>query len=541
MSHRRTMQILPDSTGKKLVMHHHFRLEFTNQQPGEAFSVGDTVVGGTSGVSMIVNRSDETVTPKEVFGTLELASEHSDFTDGEQLLVEGTYIADASGAGEAVYLAPQQVVSYDNPFNGQSVDASGAAFVRFAEGAQEFDAIGRSLVAEFSLLADYSFRYGVTGGGNEGISAVTAGAGTISGEANTGSFLESVGTASGDLASGASEVRHTYEFGQSLLSYFVLAVGDQGKTNVRRQWGLFDDDNGYFFELNGTTLSVVTRGDSTGSPVDVAVPASLWNKDRLDGATGIHNKSGIQIDVSKINGWWIDINYGVRVRFGIMGPQGGRIAIHETPIANQENIPSVQSTSLPMTMRIDNTGTSASGSEIRAWYGVCGIEGVRRSVLSAPSQHALNPNRVTITNTEVPLLSIRPKLTFAGKASHIKSVPVEIYTAAIGAAGEQFIIRIREDEALTGASFASHAADSAVEVDTSATVVATTKSPIAQFFSEVGVQEHQLANYFSEISKHLHILADGVTQMTYTLTAQSVDAVPGTIDLCVQLEWHELL
>jgi hypothetical protein len=48
---------------------------------------------------------------------------------------------------------------------------------------------------------------------------------------------------------------------------------DPGINNNIRRWGMFDVNNGVFFELNGTILNVVTRN----SGVDVRIPQAQWN------------------------------------------------------------------------------------------------------------------------------------------------------------------------------------------------------------------------------------------------------------------------
>lgn len=53
----------------------------------------------------------------------------------------------------------------------------------------------------------------------------------------------------------------------------VVQLDDLGAANNVRRWGVFNDDNGAFFQLSGTTLSVVTRK----ATVDTVVAQDDWN------------------------------------------------------------------------------------------------------------------------------------------------------------------------------------------------------------------------------------------------------------------------
>lgn len=49
-----------------------------------------------------------------------------------------------------------------------------------------------------------------------------------------------------------------------------VTVPDSGTANNIRRWGAYNDNDGCFFELNGTVLSAVTRSNVSGTPVDSA-------------------------------------------------------------------------------------------------------------------------------------------------------------------------------------------------------------------------------------------------------------------------------
>jgi|TARA_R110000737_G_scaffold7818_2_gene22777 hypothetical protein len=72
-------------------------------------------------------------------------------------------------------------------------------------------------------------------------------------------------------------------------------------TGIRRRFGLFEENNGFFFEDAGVEVegipqyNVVIRSKTSGSVVETRVPREAWNGDKLDG-TG---QSGIIADSTK--------------------------------------------------------------------------------------------------------------------------------------------------------------------------------------------------------------------------------------------------
>ena len=90
--------------------------------------------------------------------------------------------------------------------------------------------------------------------------------------------------------SGSSVQRETtktfvYQPGKSLfiLNTFAMNTPTAGLT---QSVGYYNDDNGIFFEADGTTLNMVIRSTSSGSTVETAIPQSNWNGDTLSGAGG---------------------------------------------------------------------------------------------------------------------------------------------------------------------------------------------------------------------------------------------------------------
>jgi hypothetical protein len=54
----------------------------------------------------------------------------------------------------------------------------------------------------------------------------------------------------------------------------ILRLNDTGTANNLRRWGVFDSSNGFFFQLSGTTFSIVTRRASS----DTAINSGSFNE-----------------------------------------------------------------------------------------------------------------------------------------------------------------------------------------------------------------------------------------------------------------------
>ena len=72
-----------------------------------------------------------------------------------------------------------------------------------------------------------------------------------------------------------------YQPGKSQFVVWTCILGSK-TSNVRKRIGLFDADNGFFFEQDGSNLKVVRRTKTSGSVVDNTVNQSSWNLDNLD-------------------------------------------------------------------------------------------------------------------------------------------------------------------------------------------------------------------------------------------------------------------
>ncbi len=169
--------------------------------------------------------------------------------------------------------------------------------------------------------------------------------------------------------------RFNYQPGKSqlILMSGVLELSSGVKTGCVRQIGMFDGDNGAFFESNAGIINTVTRSKDSGVVVDTTVAQASWNIDTMDGSGGASNPSGVLLDITKSQIFVIDFQWlsAGRVRFGFE-INGTIIYVCNTEIANVGIIPWASTPNLPLRYAITTTTDS----------GVCSMRVICASVVA---------------------------------------------------------------------------------------------------------------------------------------------------------------
>lgn len=337
-----------------------------------------------------------------------------------------------------------------------ATDSNDNTLVSLANTAQ-LDAFGRLRVSYPQTLFDSHFRYDLL---PTIFDTSTATGGTVVHDANKVSAKLSTTTSSGSSAIIQSKLYIPYQPGKSLR---CLMTGNMGakKTNVRKRWGLFDEDNGVFFEQDGSNLKVVVRSSVSGSVVDTAVNQSSWNMDPLNG----QGPSRVTLDETLQQIWAIDYQYlgSGRIRFGL-NINGHTLIVHEVFSANILSTPWCQSGSNPIRVEITNTAAAASATDIfftcseASSEGGYSPDGVIRYVSNGTTLKSVGG-----TGTLVPLISLR-------KASAFVKTPFELleFGAFMNTVDDAEMIVIM-NATLTGASWV--AASGLGEIDVSSTAV----------------------------------------------------------------------
>lgn len=527
----RDIQLPPESNGPRVHNLVRYDIELQNV-------VGTPVVGDTY-VTSVTNITGAIVNARQGATTWYISV---DLDDDSPLEFEIGEILSFNGGGsgailqvDRVYTPTTTVVGGKTPFNAQEVDERGSAYVRFTEGSQQLDAFGLSRFTSPTLITEYVFKYSVD---PDRFTFTGLGSGNELHLPDESSLRLQVGTDDGAMARKTSDMYHPYQAGFGQLIIMTATMGDTGKTGVTRRWGYFDDDDGLFFQLNGTELSVVVRDSTSGVVEERQFTQQEWNSDHVDGTGGIRNISEFNLDVSKNNIYWIDLEWlgAGRVRFGVFSPKGERITVHTVENANGHSRPYMKTASLPVRFCIENTTTTASTSEMKVTCVAVHTDGEviddrrRRTV-----KRAYDSLNNTILDTETAIFTVRASDIVGGVVNRQTVVP-EIFTIRV--ADQPVILRFHKDVTVTGGAWFKPQIDSALEVNDTPVSVADGIHMLS-WFLEPGSYVFDMPENFGVQGENIHLLADGNYGIEWAFTAQSL--TPGqNANVSLSLSWIDI-
>lgn len=455
------VQLPPDGTGKRLShsVVHELSIGTTTGTP----SVGEHCSFGTSGLVGAVSKVDVIAGGFSLHITLdEPIPDNVTAIVGEDFLQRGVKIGVVSNVGSLFYAQQNVLVGGSNNVNRLEIDDSGAAWVTYERGTPDFDAFGKMQVSEQSTIASYIHRYDTL---DEQYTSVTSGTGTYTHDPNTSGVILSCGTDIGAKVSRTTDLYHPYQPGVSQCLIFTGSISDYGKPGVVRRGGLFDDENGLFFEMYETTFNVVLRSKSTGVVTETRVPSTEWNHDRMDGTGGFFNPSGIMLNPTTDNIYWIDYQWlgAGTIRFGVY-VNGQRIVIHAIHNTNVVTHSYMTSGSLPFRYEQENIGASGSTSEFRVFCGTVQTEGAftpRRLLYSTTVTKTLS------STASAPVLSLRP-------AQYLNGIPnrgtLYMYGMMLYNSGtDPVMVELQRGAASTGGTWGSAGLNSIAEVNNTIT------------------------------------------------------------------------
>jgi hypothetical protein len=346
---RKYTRIPPESTGDRVYMIHTAEIRYDNKdlthvwQVGTRYNLTAAVFDSNNDFSIHVHGVKEETTTTGVLSVhyAEMAKHNGYSPEDNQEIriggIDGQIVGYVNGTAQDLYVPAQNIMGYDNPEYGWNIDKFGSGQITFQEGAPELSQYGELRTSNKQLIAQYVFNKGPL---FDQFSNSLDNGGTIEWKGGYQAVEVKVQAVTGSKATHTSNLYHPYIPGANQLLIMATRMGDTGVDGCVRRWGMFDANDGYFFQLgtnegDGSAVSLVHRRTFEGVKTENIIPQAMWNKDNLTGTGGGTNPSGMKLNINKTNQYWIDFQHlgGGSIRYGVYY-QGVRLVIHEMDMGN---------------------------------------------------------------------------------------------------------------------------------------------------------------------------------------------------------------
>ena len=383
---------------------------------------------------------------------------------------------------------------------------------------------GALRASEDQTLLDLVFKYQIP---TELVATDTATGGTITHEPDKSAAELNVTGSSGSRARMRTHEFFRYFSGRAILARQVLRFTSAGETNQLRRWGMFDDDDGIFWRVNGTTLGIYRRTSITGSSSETVVADQTnWNFDTMDG----NGPSGITLDLTKSNMYEMQIQwYGVGARCAFFINQ---ILVHRENFSNAFEGPFTKTFHLPLQWEVYNSGGASTGATMEALGSSVEIMGE-----SNPAQlnfAADTGGNVEVSDTEEAVLAIRPKATFNSITNRARIIPL---LAEMSADGGNVEVRVYYEATITGGTWTSVDAESHTEYNRTMTGFSGGTLIYSGFLTDGTFKPIPMMELFDQRSRSVVLRDYANTPRTVLITAEKLKA--GTVDIRASINVEE--
>ena len=289
--------------------------------------------------------------------------------------------------------------------------------------------------------------------------------------------------------------------------------------------------NGLFFELNGTTLSVVKRLKD----VDTGVPQASWNYDTFDG-TG---PSGLTItDWSKAYLFVIDLQYlGVgRARFGFYYNGVIRYChyFNHSGGADAITAPYIKTAKLPI--RYEIVSSAGVNAKMRMMCATVHSEGGY-----LPQGRTFAIGRQTAASISganyIPLIAIRLVKTEPNNRATGIVQQINVMNTSAGTM-QWFVYECDDDSILTSASFVNANGYSHTQYDISATAFDETSSKV--HIHSCGYTENKAAMIYDYSAfKNSPLLCSNIVGEPCCIVVAGYN-ITGSVSAVASIQWNEI-
>jgi hypothetical protein len=386
-------------------------------------------------------------------------------------------------------------------------------------------AFGEQLVGQLHPQFQGSFEYTVSN--TDLTTNTTANGGTITQDSAMAVATTSTTTASTAMLQSTHHAR--YRSGLGGVARFT-ALFTTPVAATEQYIGIMDGvgssaafKNGFAVGYDGTTFGF----HRFQNDVKITVAQSEWD-DPLDG-TGA---SGMTIDHTKLNVFEIRYQYlgAGLIQLGVEDDNTGLfVVVHSILYANNYTTPSVHNPNFHFTIWVNNAGTTDNLILKSASYGYF-IEGKTSFVELQQLANASGTKEKTTVTTEVAILTIRNKSTYASKTNYIDILLLasggSIEASSVNNLGD---LRLVKNATLGGTPSYSdiNASNSVIEIDTAGTTVTGGRELEASLLAGKNDSVH------AELSNRRIILAPGDT---VTIAGSSVNSAT----MRAHITWREL-
>jgi hypothetical protein len=390
------------------------------------------------------------------------------------------------------------------------------------------DAFGRLRVSTPFTLFDSSHRFD-----DNGLwSTATATSGTATFNASQGLVDLAVTSSSGSEVVRETTKVFSYQPGKSLLvmNTFVMSAA---KTNLRQRVGYYGAANGYYLQLNNSTLSLVERTSVSGALVETTVNQSSWNVDKLDG-TGV---SGVTLDITKAQILFMDLEWlgvgTVRIGFVI---DGNFYVCHKFHHANIITSTYITTASLPIRYEITNTGATSGASTLKQICSTVLSEGGYQlnGLQQAVGIPVTTPRNLAVAGTFYPMVSIRLKASPNRLDAIVICTAISIIATSTGHYNWQLIA----SGTTTAGTWVDAPDDSSVQYNITGTSFTGGRILASGFFSTTNQGSNQV-DILKEALFKTQLERNGLTSSPFELTiVVATDNAGG--DVLASMDWEEI-
>ena len=392
------------------------------------------------------------------------------------------------------------------------------------------DAFGRLRTSTPFTLFDSSHRFD-----DNGLwSTSTATGGTVTFNSAQGLIDLDVTAASGSEVIRETTKVFSYQPGKSLLvlSTFVMSAA---KTNLRQRVGYYGAQNGYYLELNDTTVSFVERTFVSGAVVNTPVVQASWNVDPMDGS----GPSGITLDLTKAQILFMDLEWlgvgTVRIGFVI---NGNFYVCHKFHHANIIATTYITTASLPLRYEITNTGATSGASTLKQICSTVLSEGGYQlnGLQQAIGIPVTTPRNLAVAGTFYPIVSIRLKTS----PDRLDAIVICTAISVIATSAGNYNWQVVASGTTTAGSWVGAPGDSSVQYNITGTSFTGGRILASGFFS-VSNQGSTQVDILKEALFKTQLERDGLTSTPYELTILvASDAGGGGGNVLASMDWEEI-